>query len=218
MGIYTIALRMLLPLMLISQSIGQMFAPRAAAEDAHGDRVTLAAMLKRSTYWNTAISIPFFAMLVIVPVPILELFGPVYATGATALVILACGRLLNTASGPLGNLLNMSGRPYITMLNNAFVTLVNLGLGFALIPRYGMTGAAISAAAALAILNVLNVVEVRLIFGLYPFRADAVGDVRIRTSSPLSSRCRLPSCRPGRPPSRRSLPPQSSFSSHTQSR
>ena len=173
-GIYSIALRVLLPATLVSTSIGQMFAPRVAAEDAHGDPRTLATMLRRVTYWNTATSLPFFAALIVLAVPILELFGPVYAAGATALVILAAGRLFHTSAGPLGPLLNMSGRPYITMLNNFVVTLLNIGLGVALIPRYGMTGAAISTAVSLAVLNVVCLVEVRAIFGLYPFRRDTV--------------------------------------------
>jgi O-antigen/teichoic acid export membrane protein len=174
-GVYAIAVRVLLPATLVSTSIGQMFAPRIAREDAHGDRRTLATMLERVTYWNTAASLPFFAALLILPVPILELFGPVYGTGATALAILAAGRLLHTAAGPLGPLLNMSGRPYITLLNNVFVTVLNVCLCLVLIPRYGMTGAAISTAVALVVLNLASLVEVRLIFGLYPFRGDSPG-------------------------------------------
>jgi O-antigen/teichoic acid export membrane protein len=68
----------------------------------------------------------------------------------------------------------MSGRPYITMLNNLAVTFLNIGLGVALIPRYGMTGAAISTAVSLAVLNLVCLVEVRAIFGLFPFRRDTV--------------------------------------------
>ena len=42
-------------------------------------------------------------------------------TGAAALAILAAGQLFNAATGPLGQVINMSGRPYITMTNNAAV-------------------------------------------------------------------------------------------------
>jgi O-antigen/teichoic acid export membrane protein len=174
-GIYAIALRVLLPATLVSISIGQMFAPRVAAEDAHGDPRVLAQMLRRVTYWNTATSLPFYLALMILAVPLLELFGPVYAAGATALVILSAGRVLHTAAGPLGVVLNMSGRPYLTLLNNSCVTALNIGLGFVLIPRYGMTGAALSTAVALVTLNVVNMVQVRVIFGMYAFRRDALG-------------------------------------------
>ena len=174
-GIYAIALRVLLPATLVSTSIGQMFSPRVAAEDAKGDVRALGTMLKRVTYWNTAASLPFFAALAILAEPVLELFGSVYTEGATALAILAAGRLIHTAAGPLGVVINMSGRPYITLVNNICITALNIGLGFLLIPTYGMAGAALSTTIALAVLNLVNIIEVRVIFGLYPFRRDALG-------------------------------------------
>ena len=171
-GIYSIATRLLAPASLLSTSIGQMFAPRIAAEDARRDRAALGMMLKRVTYWNTTVSLPFFAALAVIPAPLLSLFGEQYADGATALAVLAVGQLVNTAAGPLGQVINMSGRPYITMPNNAFVTLLNVGVGLVLIPRYGLVGAAVSTAGALTVGNAVKLVLIRTIFGLTPFRAD----------------------------------------------
>ena len=62
---------------------------------------------------------PGLRALLLLPGPLLRLFGPGYATGATALAILAAGQLFNAATGPLGQLINMSGRPYLTLVNNA---------------------------------------------------------------------------------------------------
>ena len=58
-----------------------MFAPRIAAEDARGDRATLGLMLKRVTYWNIALSLPVFLVLLLLPGPLLGLFGPRYEDG-----------------------------------------------------------------------------------------------------------------------------------------
>jgi O-antigen/teichoic acid export membrane protein len=173
-GIYAIATRLLHPATLISTAIGHMFAPRIAAEDARGDRQTLARMLKRVTYWNTATSIPFFAALMLAPVPLLGVFGDAYANGAAALAVLAAGQLLNTAAGPLGQVINMSGRPYVTMVNNAVVTGLNIGAAFVLIPRHGMLGAALSTGIALTVGNLIKLVQVRVILGMTPFRADSL--------------------------------------------
>ena len=70
-----------------------MCAPRVSVEDARGDRLSLAAMLKRVTHWNTAVSLPFFAALAVVPVALLALFGSTYKTGATALAVLTLREL-----------------------------------------------------------------------------------------------------------------------------
>jgi Membrane protein involved in the export of O-antigen and teichoic acid len=172
-AVYSVAGRLLVPAIVISTAIGQMFAPRIAAADARGARDDLARMLKRVTYWNTAVSLPFFAMLAVVAGPLLRLFGPRYEAGATALAILAIGQLLNTAAGPLGQVINMSGRPYVNLVNNTLVASANIVGCVILIPRYGITGAACSTAGALTLVNAIKLVEVRVMFGMWPFRADS---------------------------------------------
>jgi O-antigen/teichoic acid export membrane protein len=173
-GIYAIIGRLMTPATLVSTAVGQMFAPRIAAEDARGDHGVLQTMLKRVTYWNTAVSIPFFVSLMLLPVPLLGLFGPRYKAGATALAILSAGQLVNTAAGPLGQVINLSGRPYVTMLNNALVGALNVGGCIVLIPRFGMAGAAASTAGALTLVNLIKLVQVRVMFGIMPFRRDSL--------------------------------------------
>lgn len=173
-GVYAIVTRLLVPTTLVTTAVGNMFAPRIAAEDARGDRAALSTMLKRVTYWNTAVSLPFFATLALIPEQLLAVFGSTYRSGATALAILAIGQVLNTAAGPLGQVINMSGRPYITMMNNALVAGIHIAACLVLIPRYGMVGAAASAAGALTLVNVIKLVQVRMLLGMYPFRLDSL--------------------------------------------
>ncbi len=173
-AVYAICQRLLSPAQIVSTATGQMFAPRIAAEDARGDRRTLGRMLKRVTYWNLAASIPVFALLLVIPGPLLHLFGSAYSAGATALVILAAGQLFNAATGPLGQVINMSGHPYITLANNAVVAALNVVGCLFLIPRYGIVGAAASTTAAVTIVNVVKLFEVQWMFGINPFRAAAL--------------------------------------------
>jgi O-antigen/teichoic acid export membrane protein len=173
-GVYTIAQRLLSPAQTISTATGQMFAPRIVVEDARGDRGTLGRMLKQVTYWNVALSLPVFAGLLLFAHPLLSLFGSAYAKGASALAILAAGQLLNAATGPLGQMINMSGRPYLTLLNNAAVAAVNVGACLVLIPRYGVTGAACSTTGAITLVNLIKLIQVRVIFGVNPFTVRAV--------------------------------------------
>ncbi|HEV2590290.1 MAG TPA: polysaccharide biosynthesis C-terminal domain-containing protein, partial [Gaiellaceae bacterium] len=173
-GVYTVAGRLVTPAMLISTAIGQMFAPRIAAADARGAHASLSAMLKRVTYWNTVVSLPFFAALAVAAAPLLRMFGGRYAVGATALTVLAVGQLVNTAAGPLGQVINMSGRPYVNLMNNALVAVLNVAGCLVLIPRYGLTGAACSTAGALTLVNAIKLVELRVMLGLWPFRSDSL--------------------------------------------
>jgi O-antigen/teichoic acid export membrane protein len=173
-GVYAIVGSLLVPATVVSTAVGQMFAPRISAADALGDRVTLAEMLKRVTHWNTAISLPFFTALALLSTAVLGIFGSRYTAGATALTILALGQLLNTAAGPLGQVINMSGRQYLTMTNNAAVAGLNVLGCIVLIPRYGLTGAACSTAASLTIVNAIKLVEVRIIFKMHSFQVSTL--------------------------------------------
>ena len=173
-GVYTIAQRLLSPAQTISTATGQMFAPRIAVEDARGDRRTLGRMLKQVTYWNLALSLPVFVGLLLLANPLLSLFGPTYAKGATALAILAAGQLFNASTGPLGQMINMSGRPYLTLLNNAAVAALNIAACLVLIPHYGVTGAACATTGAITLVNVIKLVEVRIIFGVNPFTVQSM--------------------------------------------
>ena len=173
-AVYAVAQRLLSPAQIVSTATGQMFAPRVAAEDARGDRATLGRMLKRVTYWNLAVSLPVFALLLVIPGPLLHLFGSAYATAATALVILAAGQLFNAATGPLGQVINMSGHPYVTLVNNAVVAGLNVVGCLILIPRYGIVGAACSTTASVTLVNLAKLAEVQWMFGINPFRAAAL--------------------------------------------
>jgi O-antigen/teichoic acid export membrane protein len=168
-----------------------MFAPRIVVQHARGDRATLGTMLKRVTYWNVVLTLPVFAALLLLSRPLLGLFGGAYEKGAAALTLLAAGQLVNAATGPLGQMINMSGRPYITMLNNAFVAALNVGLCLVLIPRYGVTGAACATVASITLVNLIKLVQVRVIFGVHSFdsrtvRALAVAALAIGVASPVA--------------------------------
>jgi O-antigen/teichoic acid export membrane protein len=188
-GVYAIVGTLLIPATVVSTAVGQMFAPRISAADAREDRATLAEMLKRVTHWNTAISLPFFTALALLATPALGIFGSRYTVGAAALSILAVGQLLNTAAGPLGQVINMSGRQYLTMTNNAAVAGLNVLGCLYLIPRYGMTGAACSTAMSLTIVNAIKLGELRLIFRMHPFQRSTL---RLFLSIGLAAAVTLP--------------------------
>jgi O-antigen/teichoic acid export membrane protein len=197
-GIYTIVQRLLSPAQTVSTATGQMFAPRIAAEHARGDRATLEVMLKRVTYWNVSLAIPVFGVLLLVPEALLRLFGVAYTTGATALAILAVGQLFSAATGPLGQVINMSGRPYLTLVNNAAVATLNVVGCIVLIPRYGMTGAACSTTGSIVLVNIVKLVQVRVLFAINPFRPETLralgaGAVALAVVAPLARLVAWPS-------------------------
>ena len=91
----------------------------------------------------------------------LLVFGPSFTEGATALAILCIGRVIFAAFGLPGAFLDMTGRQSITMWGLVWAAAANIALNLALIPRFGVNGAAIATAASLLVLNIHNMIAVR---------------------------------------------------------
>jgi O-antigen/teichoic acid export membrane protein len=96
---------------------------------------------------------PMVLILCLFPRTILGAIGPQLAVAAPLLVILSLGQLVNVVSGSVGFLLNMTGHERdmrnIVLVSGPFAILAAL----ALIPPFGVTGAAVATALAVSMQN-----------------------------------------------------------------
>jgi O-antigen/teichoic acid export membrane protein len=81
------------------------------------------------------------------------LFGPSFVSGETALRVLAVGGSFNALTGPVTAWLVMRGRERAVGASTVLALLVATAANLALIPRLGLLGAALVAAAAAVSLN-----------------------------------------------------------------
>jgi O-antigen/teichoic acid export membrane protein len=156
-GIYTAAARTALLTRFLLLANSAVAAPRFAALHAAHDKEGMARLAVRSTMLTTLSSVPVLLMFVIFPSPILSVFGPQFEVGAQVLIILTLGQFVNAATGPVGYLLNMSGFHQVEGHIAIAGALITVGLCFALIPPWGIAGAAAANAIATASCNLLRV-------------------------------------------------------------
>ena len=156
-GIYTAAARTALLTRFLLLANSAVAAPRFAALHAAKDTAGVARLALRSTLLTTVSSVPLLLMFVLFPGPILSLFGPQFEAGAQVLIILSIGQFVNAATGPVGYLLNMSGFHRIEGRIAVVGAVLTVGLCFALIPLWGIVGAAAANAIATAGCNLLRV-------------------------------------------------------------
>lgn len=99
----------------------------------------------------------------------------VEAWGVVPLLVL--GRLVNAAGGPAQTALLMSGRSRLELGNNLLINLANVALNVALIPAWGVYGAAVATSVSLTGFGLLRVAQVARLVGLRPdlARAGRVG-------------------------------------------
>ncbi|TAN52522.1 MAG: flippase [Methylococcaceae bacterium] len=86
---------------------------------------------------------------------ILNLFGNDFSAGYTVLVILMSGQIVNALAGPVGHLMTMTGHQVKAAKMVGVSALLNLALNGALIPHFGVIGAALATAVSTATWNLL---------------------------------------------------------------
>lgn len=99
---------------------------------------------------------------------ILDLFGSGFRTAYVPMMFLIVGNLANVAFGSVGYVMTMTGHERETAVVIAGAAALNVVLDFALIPSFGMSGAAVASAISGIAWNAALLVRVRRRFDLRP--------------------------------------------------
>ena len=165
-GVYTAAQKGAEVIVIILYATNMPLAPAIARLHARGDREGLERTTEHMARATLLVSAPVAAAFMIFPHLYLGLFGSSFQVGATALVILAFGQLINAASGPSGNVLIMTGQEGVAVRGVAAGLIANIVLAVILVPPLGVTGGAIAFAASLILWNTILVVLARRLVGI----------------------------------------------------
>ena len=136
-----------------------------------------------TTAWLVLLTWPIYLLTIVDGRQALAIFGQSYRAGSTVLIILGFSMLLSAACGQVGMVLITSGRSSWSLGNGLLQVIVNVGLDLWLIPRYGITGAAIGWAAAIALGNLLPLAQLAGVLGLHPFGRGTLIAIVLSTAS-----------------------------------
>jgi O-antigen/teichoic acid export membrane protein len=167
-GVYQISARLVLLATIFIQPMTTSFAPRVADLYRRGSLSMLRETYVLITSWIFRLALPSFIVLIVFPRELLEIFGEGFVAGSTVTVVLALGQLVNSATGPCGYMLLMSGRQALQMANSIGALVLNVALNVWLIPQYGIVGAATSWAITIAGFNLLRLAQVNKLMGMLP--------------------------------------------------
>ena len=136
-----------------------------------------------TTAWLVLLTWPLYLLTIVDGREMLSIFGHSYRAGGTVLVILGLSMLLATVCGQVSMVLITSGRSSWSLGNGLLQVVVNVGLDLWLIPRYGITGAAIGWAAAIAVGNLLPLAQLAGVLRLHPLGRGTLIAVALSTAS-----------------------------------
>jgi O-antigen/teichoic acid export membrane protein len=169
-GIYTIALNISTALAVPFRALYKTAYPLIAEYWKEGATDKMLDFYCRTTRLNTALG-TYLALGIGLNLPFIYslIHRPEYATGTVAVLLLLAGRLTDGVTGVNGIIVVTSPRYRYDLLFNVGLSALIIGLNALLIPRLGLTGAALSNALALVSINLVRTWFVWRSFGWQPF-------------------------------------------------
>ncbi len=165
-GYYAIAVKLATLTSFILNAVNSMAAPKFS-ELYHSDKIDeLFYIAKKSAkliFWSTA---PILSVLIAFGRPILNIvYGNEFVMAYPALIILALGQFVHSASGATGIFMNMTGHQCVFRNIMLISAVANIGLNFLLTPTYGIYGASIATVISLMFWNITTLLYIRNKFG-----------------------------------------------------
>lgn len=143
-GLYAPAQRIAQLLTLGTASVNAVLASLIAARQAAGDRAGLRDAMTKAARMATAVTLPGVVFVVAAGPFLLGIFGDVFRASAGALNVLALSQLATALFGSVGGLVVLVGHNRPVILATLAAVALNVLFGLALIPAWGLEGAALA--------------------------------------------------------------------------
>ncbi|WP_449257774.1 oligosaccharide flippase family protein [Chlorobium limicola] len=170
-GLYQPAARTAGLLRALLPAFSGIAAPLVAALQAGDESAETGRLYRLVTRWMVLLVTPATLFLMVLPEPVLLLFGPRFSASAPALVLLAAAAFVQSFGGIAGTVLSMAGHGRVTFLNALVALAVQVALSVLLIPLYGTAGAAAASLGAMLLLSALRLLQVSRVLGVSSFSA-----------------------------------------------
>jgi len=172
-GIYFAALKTIGLVSFIHFAVGTAVANKFAELNVRGSREKLRRFVGETARWTFWPSLAAALLLLALGQPLLWLFGPEFTAGYPVMFILAAGLLLRAAMGPAEYVLNMLGEQKSCAAVLFAAAALNIALNFALIPEFGIYGAALATTTSMwaSSLAMFAVARARLGLNLFAYSA-----------------------------------------------
>jgi O-antigen/teichoic acid export membrane protein len=152
-----------------------IFHPVAARLTGEGDVRSIRTAYVTTARWILMFTVPMFFVFGLLPSDSLTaVFGHDYASGAEALALVTVGALISVAFGPVNVTLAGMGTVRPLLFATAVSAAANVVLSFALIPTYGLIGAAMAWSIARVLYPATGALSLHLQSQIHPLRRSFV--------------------------------------------
>lgn len=157
-----------------SGSFAFLFLPLATKHYSQGDFTGLDALYTVTTKWIVSLTFPAVLLFTLFSPTVIRLFfGTAYLPAAPVLSVLMAGLFYRVLVGLDGDMVKAINRPRVEFYSAAAGVVVNIVLNAALIPRFGIIGAAIGTVVGYFVYNTVEVIIIYRAIESYPFSTAA---------------------------------------------
>lgn len=169
-GIYAVAFLIATGMTTVLVALNFIYLPVVSGLSFERDRERIRRLYEVVTTWGVLCVLPVCLLILLTPESFLGIFGAAYEEGAPALRLLAIAALVNVAVGTVGSTLLAAGKTGLYLRINLGGMVLATGLSLALIPSFGLTGAAAADLLVSVLWNGCMLVIVHRMYGFQPFR------------------------------------------------
>lgn len=172
-GLYAAAERFSMAAALVGQAVYLAVASRFAALFAEGNLVSMRALIRKVTRSVSAATLLICAAIALASTPLLGLYGSAFDGAASALQVLLLSVLMNACAGPTGQVLLMTRHERDHLAAMTVGLLAQSLLIAALVPTFGVLGAAWAVLASTLVWNGMMMYYIRRRLSVNPLLAFA---------------------------------------------
>jgi O-antigen/teichoic acid export membrane protein len=144
-GIYSALMTLARLILVAATSVTYIFLPVTARLKGEKDYDSIRSTYVTAGRWVMIFTVPMFFVFGLLPGDSLTaVFGATYSSGAEALLVVTAAGLLSVAFGPVNATLGGMAMTRPLLFATAVSAISNIILSFALIPTYGLMGAAVA--------------------------------------------------------------------------
>lgn len=160
-GVYNVTLKIAALTSFSLHALNSILAPKIAKSYQNKDEVSYKKMIYFSTKLNFFITLVIVLFIIYFQKFILGLFGEEFLSGTKVLIILCIGQLINSLSGSVGIILQMTGQQKAYQNIVLIALVINIILNFMLTPIYGAIGAAIATVISISFWNITGAIYLK---------------------------------------------------------
>lgn len=176
-GWYQSAFQTAILLVFAVVSINSVYPPLASDLYTRGDLDKLHKFTVIATKWAIILTLFAASYAIVFRKSILGLFGPSYIAAEYVLIVLVIGRTMKAMTGPVGFLLSMTDNERLELWNGIGGAVINIILNFALVPQYGLMGAAVATTVSLGLVNIARLLQVRQQLGFWTYSVEQLSSL-----------------------------------------